>query len=148
MVAQFPHLLRLTHNMQLGLSIVVFIVTLLANYGYHYIPAPEWRVFHALGGLQVLVMTALISHMLFHRWTNKFAITILCATLVIRGVESCMTFVCGSWYAFFYLGPELSGDICTAMNGWEISKPMVFTVITLLVIIIPNLWTQRLRHAK
>lgn len=89
----------------------VLLMTLIANYGYYFIGTPV-RTFYALNGLQMLAFALLAYYLLFHRVTKPRDMVLLAIAILITIAESTLVAICGSWYAFIYTGPPLTGDRC------------------------------------
>lgn len=128
--------------MQLALAIAMFLATIAHHYAYYVMVGQPARIFSSFGGLQDIVTCALVIYLLFKRFTDWRAAIIVIFAMFISLAESSMTFVCGWWYAFVYSGPALSGDKCELMSGLTISKPLVYTIAVLIVVIVPRIWSR------
>lgn len=119
---------------------LILLLTLVAQYGYYFMDGVPVRVYYALNGFQMLAFALLAYYLLFHRVTNFASIVILAIAILIAVAESTLVAICGSWYAFIYVGPPIVGDRCEIMTGLPFSKPFAYTLATLTAIILPRVW--------
>lgn len=123
---------------QRQLASLVLAATLLQHYGYYLYDVAPARMFMALAGIQGVVIAVLVLHMLFNRWYDWKAALILMAAMIYQFVENAMIAVCGSWYAFVYVGPPVVADKCELMLNRPISYPAIAAITTTLAIIAPR----------
>lgn len=121
-------------------AIGLLILTLARYYGYYFIDGVPARVSFAFGGIHQMALAVAVFCLIFHRISNWQVAVVLMAALFITVVESSLIAVCGSWYAFKYVGPPLVGDSCELMLGRPFTKPMAYTLATLSAIILPRIW--------
>ena len=133
--------------MQLALSIAMLAATLAHQYGY-LLATKQGAIYSAFGGLWAIVGVIVITHLLWVRWKDWRAVLILAVALSISIVENSMTFVCKSWLAFFYIGPPLTGNTCTALTGLRISTPFLCLISLSIAALLLRAWVREFKMAS
>jgi hypothetical protein len=124
--------------MQIFLASVFLATTIAYQYGYLYLPWNSGRVFYALGGVNLLAALTVIADLASNRWTNRWALAILAAAVVMNAVEGAMIATCGTWF-ITYQG-NATDNLCYMMTGFNHSRPFVYAlVIVFLGLVIPCL---------